>query len=229
MNQPSPASNAEPEVSRVNDFDQSVKHDHRPGIVCPAGDWPTPKAFSMGKEIPPHVSPAILEFRIKELESDLEDAKAECRRLREISSFHTTLSFQREQYFKRVKHQLHYGPFTGEDAADIIRRCNLDTEEVYADATFSQPPTDNVIQRMLDDLKAARERLDVQEDGHWAETNELLDYRDRIKLRDKRIVELEGLVTSLAKHIDIMDAETVFVTGNSLAEHAEKAIEKEAA
>ncbi len=192
--QPSPANNAAPEVSRVNDFDQSVKHDHRPGNVCPAGDWPTPKVYSM--------APSILEFRIKELETDLENEKRMSAR-------------------------------KGMAIAELEDQRSIHFEQITSDAVK--------IVDLTCDLKSAREEVKKEKEQFanlkkWAikaeetlrlaaailpeDAQDVSQIEHEIELRDKRIVELEGLVTRLAKHIDIMDADTIFITGNSLAEHA---------
>lgn len=78
-----------PAVDSTDEFDQTAAHDHRPGFICPLGDWPPRTAAA-----PMHVSPSIREFmaqeaerrctelerRIKELESDLEEEKAKSQR-----------------------------------------------------------------------------------------------------------------------------------------------------
>src|SRR5690606_17433464 len=76
-----------PAVDSTDEFDQTAAHDHRPGFICPHGDWPRTAAA------PIHVSPSIREYmaqeaerrcdelerRIKELESDFENEKAKSR------------------------------------------------------------------------------------------------------------------------------------------------------
>ena len=113
----SPANIQEPEIERTSDFDQTAAHDHRPNVTCPAGDWPKAEAEADAKG-PRHVSPAILEYRIEELERELAE-------------------------------------------------------------------------------------------------------------RDKRISQLEGLVENFARAIDMMDSNTIFITGNSLNEIAAAGIEKD--
>lgn len=122
------------------EYDQTQKHDHRPGVVCPAGNH-SPTTTPPTELHVPHVSPAILEFRISELED----------KRRELEGVNEALKFQR----------------------DVLRR----------------------------DMDNAK----------------------------KRIAELEGLVISLAKHIDAMDAETNFVTGKMFNEHAAPTEDAEAA